>query len=65
MYVCICRSVTDREIRHAVRAGACRMRDLREQLGVCNQCGKCAPSVRDLLEAGRADVCLFAEIKPA
>ena len=33
MYVCICRSVTERDIRRAIGDGACRMRDLRKELG--------------------------------
>ncbi len=42
MYVCVCNAVTDRQVQHAVREGATRMRDLREQLGVAGDCGKCA-----------------------
>lgn len=53
MYVCLCKPVTDRQVRHAVERGACRMRELRQELGICNQCGKCARDVRDLLEAHR------------
>jgi bacterioferritin-associated ferredoxin len=54
MYVCICRQVTDRDIRQAVSHGACHMRDLREQLGVSTQCGKCAGCARDILKEARA-----------
>lgn len=54
MYVCICRQVTDRDIRQAVAQGASRMRDLREQLGVSSQCGKCAGCARDVLKEARA-----------
>lgn len=53
MYVCICRQVTDRDIRQAVAQGASRMRDLREQLGVSAQCGKCAGCAREVLEEAR------------
>ena len=42
MYVCICQKVTERDIHEAVAQGAYRMRDLRKQLGVSSQCGKCA-----------------------
>lgn len=65
MYICICRSVTDRDIRLAMHDGACCMRDLRERLGVCAQCGKCAQSVRDLLDEARDDAVSFTTLKPA
>lgn len=54
MYVCICRQVTDRDIRKAVENGVCRMRDLREQLGVGEQCGKCAGCAHALLKETQA-----------
>lgn len=50
MYVCVCRAVTDRQIRHAVESGARSMRDLREQLGVCSSCGKCGPCAKNLID---------------
>jgi bacterioferritin-associated ferredoxin len=59
MYVCICRQVTDRDIHEAVAQGACRMRDLREQLGVSTQCGKCAGCANDLLKEAR-ELCAYA-----
>ena len=65
MYICICRSVTDRDIRQALCEGACGMRDLRERLGVCSQCGKCARSVRELVDESRGDGTDFATLEPA
>jgi bacterioferritin-associated ferredoxin len=53
MYVCVCRQVTDRDIHAAVAQGACRMRDLRAQLGVSAQCGKCADCAHAILKAAR------------
>ena len=49
MYICICRAVTDRDIRAALDKGACTMRELRQRLGVCSDCGKCGPHARKLL----------------
>lgn len=49
MYVCICHAITDRQIRQAVEAGCGSMRELRCQLQVCSDCGKCARAVKDLL----------------
>jgi len=42
MYVCLCNAVTDSQIRRAVEDGATRMCDLRTELGVAAECGKCA-----------------------
>jgi bacterioferritin-associated ferredoxin len=59
MYLCICRQVTDRDIHEAVAQGACRMRDLRTQLGVRAQCGKCADRAHAVLKGAR-EVCANA-----
>jgi len=48
MYVCICKAVTDREIRSAVLDGATTVRALRKQLGCTGQCGKCKQQVREI-----------------
>lgn len=53
MYICICHQVTDRDIREAVTNGVSRMRDLREQLGVSAQCGKCAGCAHAILKETR------------
>lgn len=49
MYVCLCRGVTDGDIKHAVAEGASSMRALRQCLGVCSECGKCGSCARDIL----------------
>lgn len=51
MYVCVCHAVTDTQIRDAVQAGCCSMRDLRNELGVATQCGRCACHARDVLQS--------------
>ena len=56
MYVCICRSVTDSQIRESVQQGCCTMRDLRNCLGVATQCGRCALTARDVLNEALQDV---------
>ena len=48
MYICLCKAVTDRDIRCAVEDGTTSMRGLRERLGCSGQCGKCARQVRQL-----------------
>jgi len=49
MYVCLCKGVTDSQIRQAVDAGATSLRQVRQQLGVASQCGKCSCLARDIL----------------
>lgn len=50
MYVCLCKCVTDCQIREAVCEGACSMRELRACLGVATQCGRCAQHARRVLK---------------
>lgn len=51
MYVCLCRGITDRQIKAAIDDGAKHLGHLRKQLGVATQCGKCACTAKELLEA--------------
>ena len=41
MYVCLCRGVTNKDIRKAVEEGIHDFEDLQEELGVALQCGAC------------------------
>jgi bacterioferritin-associated ferredoxin len=48
MYVCVCNSVTDREIKSAVEFGARSFKDIQASLGVatcCRRCTDCASKV--------------------
>jgi bacterioferritin-associated ferredoxin len=49
MYVCLCKGITDSQIRQAIAEGATSLRALRESLDVMTQCGKCGCFTRDLL----------------
>ena len=50
MYICICKSVTDSQIRRCVREKGIRnLRALRRETGACDQCGKCAPEARQII----------------
>jgi bacterioferritin-associated ferredoxin len=49
MIVCVCQSVSDREIRAAIRNGAMSLEQLQLELGVAACCGKCADTVYDVL----------------
>ena len=49
MYICLCQAVTDRQIREAAQGGARTVKDLRRDLGVTRDCGRCASCARDCL----------------
>ena len=51
MYICLCKNVTDRDIRRMVQNyGMTTMRQLREELGVSTQCGRCAQCAKGVLK---------------
>lgn len=55
MYICVCQAVTDRQIRQAAQSGALTLRDLRRELGVTRDCGRCASCARDCLHEVHGD----------
>lgn len=50
MYVCLCKGITDRQIKEAVYEGATSVGQLRKCLGVASQCGKCGVSAREIIQ---------------
>jgi bacterioferritin-associated ferredoxin len=54
MYVCLCRGITDKQIRHAVASGIDRFSDLRRELDLASQCGKCGTLARDIFHSALA-----------
>ncbi|MDM3871221.1 bacterioferritin-associated ferredoxin [Porticoccus sp. W117] len=55
MYVCICRAVTDNQIRQEVSHGASTMREVGQRLGVGTQCGKCSKHARSVIREAIAN----------
>ena len=55
MYVCICKGITDREIRQAVDDGADSFKKVRNALGVSTQCGKCACMAKEIVSESLND----------
>ncbi len=53
MYVCVCEVITDQAIIAAIRQGCQSVPELRHQLGCGKQCGRCIPTVRNLLRQQR------------
>ncbi len=55
MYVCLCKGITDTQIRAAIQEGASSLREVRSRLGVASQCGKCGVLTREILQETLAD----------
>lgn len=55
MYVCVCKGITDRQIKAAIDDGANSLRSLRKALGVASQCGKCSVMTREILDEALND----------
>ena len=51
MYLCICKSVSDKQVREAVDQGARTMGDISARFGIGVECGKCLEDVRQFLDA--------------
>ena len=49
MYICICKAVTDKQIRRAAASGVDNLYALRAQLGVASGCGMCANEAQSIL----------------
>lgn len=54
MYVCVCKAVSDQDIRRAVAQGARCFEDLQACTGCTTCCGCCEHEARALLEANLA-----------
>lgn len=50
MYVCLCKGITDKQIKKCVQQrSVAGMRELKQRFGVGSQCGRCTCSARDVL----------------
>jgi bacterioferritin-associated ferredoxin len=50
MYVCICKGITENQIRDAIHSGLCTRKEISRCLKVGTACGKCNQEVGDLLQ---------------
>ena len=55
MYVCICKAVTDKQIRCAAASGVDNLYELREALGVASGCGSCADEAESILREANSE----------
>lgn len=49
MYVCLCRGVTERQVKQALEEGARSLGDLHRELGVGGDCGRCRCKAREMV----------------
>lgn len=50
MYVCVCKAITDNQVVQAIDQGANTRRQVMQCTGAGGVCGKCAQSLKSLLE---------------
>jgi bacterioferritin-associated ferredoxin len=63
MYVCLCLGITDKAIKQAVlEDGVGNMRQLKQQLSVGTQCGKCVQMAQSIIDNTIINESLFKEV---
>ncbi|NOX69220.1 MAG: hypothetical protein GXP15_08545 [Gammaproteobacteria bacterium] len=50
MYICLCKAITDKQIRRAAADGVDNLYELRQTLGVASVCGTCADMANAILQ---------------
>ena len=55
MYVCLCRGITDQDIKDAVANGAESYREIRDLLDLGTCCGRCAPEAKNIINEELAE----------
>ena len=54
MYVCICKAITDKQIRQAAQSGVRSLWELQKELGVASNCGKCKETAIEILSESKS-----------
>lgn len=60
MLVCHCRGVSDRQIKRAVKNGACTLREVARETGAGMRCGGCRSNVAQVVQEA-----LQSELRPS
>jgi bacterioferritin-associated ferredoxin len=50
MFVCVCKGITDKDIRDAVNQGEQSIKSIKETLGVASQCGGCFTLAKQIID---------------
>lgn len=62
MYVCLCKGITDSQLRAAIKDGGSEFKRLKQELAVGTQCGKCVPVAVAILAEENAKAELYYEV---
>ncbi len=63
MYVCICKGITDTQIKQAVyENGVGSIRELKQKMAVGSQCGTCVKVAQQIIDDTIIDESLFQEV---
>lgn len=57
MYVCLCRGITEKQIRQAATQQSCSMQELSKVMGVGMDCGTCLEYAAQLLQDHHSEGC--------
>jgi bacterioferritin-associated ferredoxin len=50
MYVCICRAVTDKQVKSTLEAGATTVAEVTRACGAGGDCGGCEGAIEDMID---------------
>tara|TARA_B110000495_G_C22694119_1_gene408973 strand:+ start:165 stop:350 length:186 start_codon:yes stop_codon:yes gene_type:complete len=50
MYICLCKAVTDSQIKESINGGAHSFAEVQKTLGVSTGCGKCMQQAKSIVE---------------
>lgn len=63
MYVCICKGITDKQIKQMViEHGVGSIRELKKRLDVASQCGTCVKLTQQVIDNTIIDENLFKDV---
>ena len=54
MYVCICKAISDQDIREAVANGADNLASIQAHLGAATNCGTCIEHAQEVIDEALA-----------
>lgn len=63
MYVCLCKGITDKDIKEAVRNnGVGSLRELKQLMPLGSQCGTCTKVAQTIIDDTIIDESLFKDV---
>ncbi|QTH64832.1 (2Fe-2S)-binding protein [Psychrosphaera ytuae] len=63
MYVCLCKGITDKDIKEVVEQhGVGNLRELKQHLPVGQECGNCTKVAQNIIDKTIIDESLFKEV---